>query len=258
MSAPSRAFGWRRPARPWEGVRHDAAGPLRLPVPDAVDLTLGFPPIYDQGATLGSCTAQVVAGAVAYLHRRQGLDVWTPSRLALYHDARARAFVEATDAGATLADVCNAACELGYGPESAWPYAVDRFAEAPPLAYRLLADRQRLANFAPLAHDLATVQFELAAGNPVAVGLEVYRSFAEAPGGVVPLPSRGEPHLGGHALLLAGYDVARSTFLVRNSWGAAWGRDGYGVIPAAYVLDPALCGEILTLRAVRASPTPHG
>lgn len=251
-------FGWRRPERALRGLTHDVATLHAAHLPAAVDLSLAFPAAYDQGPVLGSCTGQVLAGAIEYLHRRQSLPAWTPSRLALYFDGRARDFAEARDAGATLVDVCNGACEHGYADEALWPYAVERFAEPPTIAYRLAANRQRLANFEVLAHDLATIEFELAAGNPVAVGVEVYRAFEDAPEGRVPLPARGDLHVGGHALLLVGYDAARGTFLVRNSWGAAWGREGYGVLPFEYVLDPALCGELVTVRAVRALDVPRG
>lgn len=257
MSA--RAFGWRRPERALRGRTIQPTALHDAPLPAAVDLSLAFPAVYDQLPTLGSCTGQVIAAVIEYLHRKQELQAWTPSRLALYFDGRARAFAEAKDVGATLVDVCNGACEQGYADEALWPYAVERFAEPPPLLYRLAAHRQRLANFEVLAHDLPTILFELAAGNPVAVGVEVYRSFEDAPEGVVPVPGRGELHLGGHALLLTGYDAARGTFLVRNSWGPAWGREGYGVLPYDYVLDPALCGELVTVRAVRAdAAVPRG
>ena len=33
--------------------------------------------------------------------------------------------------------------------------------------------------------------------------------------------------LGGHAMLLVGYDDGDGTFIVRNSWGADWGDRGY-------------------------------
>ena len=39
----------------------------------------------------------------------------------------------------------------------------------------------------------------------------------------------------GHALVACGYDDARKSLLVRNSWSSEWGRDGYGWLPYDYV-----------------------
>ena len=33
--------------------------------------------------------------------------------------------------------------------------------------------------------------------------------------------------LGGHAILLVGYNDAESYFIVKNSWGTGWGEDGF-------------------------------
>jgi len=41
--------------------------------------------------------------------------------------------------------------------------------------------------------------------------------------------------LGGHALVLVGYNDSTSRFTFRNSWGASWGDAGYGTIPYAYL-----------------------
>jgi C1A family cysteine protease len=41
--------------------------------------------------------------------------------------------------------------------------------------------------------------------------------------------------LGGHAVMAVGYDDKTKRLLFRNSWGAAWGRAGYGEMPYGYV-----------------------
>jgi C1A family cysteine protease len=40
--------------------------------------------------------------------------------------------------------------------------------------------------------------------------------------------------LGGHAVLVAGYENSQSRFICRNSWGTEWGMNGYFAIPYAY------------------------
>ncbi len=36
-----------------------------------------------------------------------------------------------------------------------------------------------------------------------------------------------------HAMLAVGYDLERGTYLIRNSWGTKWARDGYFEMPIA-------------------------
>jgi hypothetical protein len=53
----------------------------------------------------------------------------------------------------------------------------------------------------------------------------VQQSFTEYKTGVY--QTDGSQGLGGHAMCILGYDDAQRAFLVRNSWGADWGMDGY-------------------------------
>jgi hypothetical protein len=41
----------------------------------------------------------------------------------------------------------------------------------------------------------------------------------------------------GHVILLVGYSRAERRFLFRNSWGPAWGSEGYGTLPEEWVTD---------------------
>jgi C1A family cysteine protease len=91
----------------------------------------------------------------------------------------------------------------------------------------------------------------LAEGFPFVFGFTVYEAFessAVARSGLVPMPRRGERALGGHAVLVVGYDAAVKKFLVRNSWGAGWGKEGYCWMPFAYLADRNLADDFWTIR----------
>jgi len=62
------------------------------------------------------------------------------------------------------------------------------------------------------------------------------------------VPSDGESVLGGHAVLAVGYSDAPQRFLVRNSWGPAWGIHGYFTLPYAYATNPNLADDFWTIR----------
>lgn len=44
-------------------------------------------------------------------------------------------------------------------------------------------------------------------------------------------PADGHPTVGGHAMVIIGYDDASGRFLIENSWGSQWGDGGFGGMP---------------------------
>ncbi len=86
----------------------------------------------------------------------------------------------------------------------------------------------------------------LASGYPIAFGFVAYpdlESEKVATSGKLPMPTKGEASIGGHEVLLVGYDDATKLFKVRNSWGPGWGLNGYFLMPYAYATDPKLAGD---------------
>jgi C1A family cysteine protease len=65
------------------------------------------------------------------------------------------------------------------------------------------------------------------------------------------MPSRGEEVVGGHAVLVVGYDDAQKRFIVRNSWGSEWGMGGHYTLPYDYIVNPDLATDFWTIRLVR-------
>jgi C1A family cysteine protease len=94
------------------------------------------------------------------------------------------------------------------------------------------------------------------AGNlPFVIGFTVYASFESssvAATGIVPMPRPREQILGGHAVLVCGYEDSKQLFIVRNSWGTRWGVNGYFYIPYAYFTNPSLVSDLWTISKVKA------
>lgn len=245
--AQGRSYGWHRSERPTLHARYQmpafhAAGHL----PASVDLTPGCPAVYDQGS-LGSCTANALAALFQFLLMKEGKPAFVPSRLMIYWGERAMEGTKDEDAGANGDDGVTFLQTKGVCPEATWPYDPSRFAEMPPSRAWAEAIHHKVAH--PVALDntsLAEVRSCLATGYPVAFGFHAYPGLeaeSTAKTGLLPMPGKDEQSIGGHAVLLVGYDDASKRFKVRNSWGPGWGLDGYFFMPYAYATDPKLAAD---------------
>ena len=61
---------------------------------------------------------------------------------------------------------------------------------------------------------------------PVSIALDATMAFQSYAGGVL-TDDTCDPTTPDHALLLVGYNSVDGYWVVKNSWGPAWGRDGY-------------------------------
>jgi C1A family cysteine protease len=77
------------------------------------------------------------------------------------------------------------------------------------------------------AKNLTAVKQALHHG-PLVTTLTVYADFLVYGGGVYK-HTKGQA-LGGHAVLIVGYDDSKNAFIIRNSWGPEWGENGYGYV----------------------------
>merc|ERR1711972_3599 len=91
----------------------------------------------------------------------------------------------------------------------------------------------------------------LSEGLPFVFGFTVYDSFYNlTETGEMSMPTRGDRIVGGHAVLCVGYDDERQVFVVRNSWGDAWGDKGYFYMPYDYMVHPDLVTDIWVIKFV--------
>jgi C1A family cysteine protease len=251
---PEHRYGWRVDTP--DARDHLYASPFlgTLPLPPKVDLRDGhMPPVEDQG-NLGSCTSFAIAGAVMYTRARLGKPTFTPSHLFIYYGERAIEGTIRSDAGAEIRDGIKVVNKSGVCPESDWPYVISQFAHKPPQRAYADALEHRSVGYQRVRREEAEIKGALASGAPVVVGISVYESLESsevARTGTVPMPKRGEQLLGGHAILLVGYDDASERWLLRNSWSSTWGQQGYFTLPYRYLLTPSLSADFWTITDVQ-------
>ena len=245
----SARYGWLPDLPDCRDHRYEAVRRVPRVLPKSVDLRDGCSAVEDQGE-LGSCTANALVGALEFLERKNGAVLSELSRLFVYFNERAIEGTVGQDSGAMLRDGIKTLARLGVCGETLWPYVIAEFASRPPAACFTEAAGRRIASYQRL-QTLEEMRLCLAGGFPFVFGFTVYESFespAVARRGRVDLPKPDERVLGGHAVCAVGYDDPARRFLVRNSWGAAWGQGGYFTIPYDYLADRNLSDDFWTIR----------
>jgi C1A family cysteine protease len=266
-----RRYGWLPDLPDARDFTYKAVAPRIMKMPEKVDLTQFCSIVEDQGS-LGSCTANACAGNIELLERK-GIDPvpeepkpavlswWQrilaffglyhlsntlqsgqykdTSRLYIYYNARTLIGTAGEDSGAFLRDCMKTLAREGHCLESLWPYNIGMYTTRPnQRAYEnghlhTIQSYMRLLSL----NDMLTC---LADGYPFVFGITLYESFESdqtAKTGEVQMPGPYERAIGGHAVMAVGYDNTTKRFLVRNSWGTGWGKNGYFTIPYEYVLS---------------------
>jgi C1A family cysteine protease len=259
--------GWRRDAPDHRDytTRHSGVRRMleRLRAPNrarpaSVDWREYCLPVQDQ-QDLGTSTAHACLGLFQYLERRATGQVITPSRLFLYANAL-RLSGEGTRGSTGLRVTFKAAIRFGLPPERFWPYEAAALERAPdPYLYSFNTEYRDVryirvdAVMQSGTQTLDSVKSLVAAGFACALGFGVPSSLTVEP--EIPFPSRFDSIRTGHAVTVVGYDddlrirSSRGALLIRNSWGAKWGQDGYGWLPYRYVTDHLAADIWTALRA---------
>ncbi len=190
--------------------------------------------VEDQGQ-LGSCTANATVGALEFLYKKRDGQSPDLSRLFVYYNSRRMRGTTSQDSGAYICDAMASVLAFGACRENIWPYNISTFTMEPnQQAYQeaMMHEAIEYSRVDAVEGSVAA----LAGGFPVVFGTRIpERCYQEAATtGVFPIPSDEEIQNnqgGGHCMLLIGYDKPKQIFIVRNSWGQAWGDHGYCYIP---------------------------
>jgi C1A family cysteine protease len=239
---------------------------LKGPLPAIVDLRPFCSPVENQGM-LGSCTANAAVGVVEYYENRAFGKYIDGARLFVYKTTRSL-LGWTGDTGATLRSTMAALALFGVPPEPYWSYTdktepgtnKDRYFDSEPTSfvYEMANNFESVSYFshdpwkalpAP-ANVLASVKRYLAAGIPAIFGFWGFPSSQNSDvKGAFAFPAPGEHAIWGHAVVAVGYNdnlkitnltskkTTTGALLLRNSWGTAWGNNGYGWLPYDYVLS---------------------
>lgn len=233
------------------------------------------PPVGDQ-ATAGTCAAWATSTAITTASNKAANRTDKVARADMSNIASARHIYtqmpDPTDA-AGLADkrVCwgtslmmvmsNVVKTGGVGSFQSAPYAPigtgtsERDASVNQCAYSVAvannkawsADKAKfkIDGVRLVPRNVQSIKSELRAGNAVAFGARLNQAFYDAAqqGKVLTLQdvkaslASGNPHSGGHAMTIVGFDDNIKAFKVQNSWGTGWGENGYIFVAYDLMVD---------------------
>lgn len=215
----------------------------------AVDLRPFCGPIKDQG-NLGSCTGHAFSSGMEWIFRKYFDKGPILSPLFLYAcELIAQGSFPDDDGsdGTTGSEVTivSGCCEDALYPDSSLKI------EAPtPEMYQNAAQYKMGAYHGLTGSPTAVSVLADPVPWPVMVGFTVYESFESsqvAKSGIYQ-PGQGEQVLGGHEVLMVGYDIgptptirpqgAGPSALIQNSWGSEWGDKGYFWMALSVLDDP--------------------
>jgi hypothetical protein len=216
--------------------------------PIKLDLRNKFPEVYDQGK-IGSCTANALCSIYEYdTYNFKG------SRLFLYYNERLLLNETDIDNGAYLSDGIFTLKTFGLCEEKDWPYIIENLFKRPTDDIYQKAKINFVTEAFSIANDVKTIKYWLNKNEPIALGIAVYSNFmnfSAAKSGDIGLPSANDRFIGGHAIVLCGYDDDTQKFILRNSWGSYWGNNGYFYLPYNYITNDYLCGDLWVITKIR-------
>jgi hypothetical protein len=213
---------------------------------------------------------------------------YLPSRLFLYYNAR---FLNNGDVGrneGTYTNLTLATAETqgitSEGPPTSTPTgAVFRYDtevrglpsyQVNPGAANYVTGRQyRISGISPVFEGTQTVanykdrllamKTVLAQGRPFIFWIDIPSNFLRSSGGTprdtiptVAIPTRPNVSPQGHFMLALGYNDQKDAFLVLNSWGNEWGKQGLAYLPYDFFKNPRWAKPQYTIDGVTASDAP--
>jgi hypothetical protein len=213
-------------------------------LPVTVDTRTSCGPVKDQGSE-GACTAHAGTSAREWIGRRylkQPTKVFSPQYVYAKELIAQGDFPQ--DDGSDGTTLCGVLTSSGCCELDLYPYVPGQI-NMPTVAQDQNAVAFRLGAY----HGLQGSQTALSVlGDPtpwpVEIGFTVYESFESdelAETGIMPIPAPSEEQIGGHEVLMVGYDVGSvptlrpancpAAALIQNSWGTSWGIGGFFWMP---------------------------
>jgi C1A family cysteine protease len=225
-------------------------------LPSKIDLRKQSPYVFNQ-AGLPSCTQNAVCAQFDWIqdknHKKDiNAKKFIPSRLFLYYNVRKMEGNALKRTGTTIRNTIVSAVKTGICEEKIWPYDIKKFDVEPSKEAYENSQKNLIAQYARVTQNELQIKLCLKQGHPISFGMIIFDPWYYDKNlrttGIIPLPKSTDKRIGGHAMLIIGYDDNKKWFIVQNSWGNQWGDKGYCYIPYSYILDKKLAYDFWVIR----------
>ena len=219
----------------------------------SVDLRKEFSTIRNQGR-LGACTSFSMASIFEFILNQgdNSKKHCLSPRFLYYNVCKKNDDGTIIDNGSSFYSNIHSLGHDGICEENLCPYD-DKFNTVPTEEAR----EDALTKLVTEAKNVKILHKDLTAalseGYPIGISLKVYNSFGKNHKGFIFRPSDDElksTDFGYHAMVICGYSEKDKVYIVRNSWGEAFGDKGYCYIPFSYIEDTKLCRQACIVTGV--------
>lgn len=207
-------------------------------IPEKFDMREDFGPVQDQEWLPDDSVAFAVTAVAEYILRKQPLKGSWSSLSVLYTHQQAMVISNRLSYPRVgLQHGIAALIGLGARRESDWPSTKERISTLPPFKFEAPSINFARPDQANVYAGDDGVAQTLHGGQPVLINYIGPPEFMKIAGQKGAMPDRpgkavhGDP--AGHAMVVVGYDLKAAELIVRNSFGADWGEDGYFRMPMA-------------------------
>ena len=220
-----------------------------------------FPPIIDQ-QNINCCVPICISTIYYYLTFKQNNIIkMRISSLYLYYlvkiynkvniDGSNDSLDSNEDSGATIIETLKILKKNGCCPEFLYTYTKNNFNSIPNEKLLNFENKCKLNNFNKISR--FDIKQNLINNNPVICGIKVFNSFHSTKTietGIIDLPQKFDYLLGGHSIIIVGYNDCIESYIFINSWGSSWGDNGFGIIPYSYINNKNYSDEFFVINSI--------
>lgn len=263
-------FGWKsEPPGRVKAYYHSTAEYQQVKPLVESDYSAAVPFRMNQGG-LGSCVAHgsINGYAVTYWSSTgKTLDERTVSRLGVYYDCRDHDGSVNRDAGSYISTGAWVLKNIGIGTDKTWPYVERNFKVKPPKQYYIEAPNT-------IAVETLAIDASTANGRHKGIIAALSNKRGVVMGGLVDnhIFNTGKdgfeepyqaPYVSGHCRAIIGHKddlthkyyafgkTYKGFYLVVNSWGADWGKNGLSWVPYETIDNPRIYDDFVVYITVK-------
>lgn len=213
-----------------------------------------FPEITNQGY-IGACVPTCISTVYYYLTMKQSNHInFRISRLYLYYQVRKLYDDLDNDSGSTIIDCINILHKDGIIPEFFYPYMSDNLYKNPNKFLEKYSKFCKCLGFENVKRN--QIKNKILLDFPILCGIKIFKNVDNIQvkkTGIIEMPTDindNDNLLGGHCIILIGFDDNTKYYKFINSWGSNWGENGFGYLPYDFIKSEYLSDEFYILKQV--------